>query len=136
MRRKELPEHLRGPYRGFVAVLDEIEPAKAGLADVLPSTRLPGRPLRDAVGGYRTRMIRATELMSAWRCDDLEIEWRACEQGLRDALERADRVMAAPEGPAGFEALLGTVERLMDALDPFVAAAERFSQLRRRVRTS
>ena len=59
-RRKELPPELRAPYEAFHAVLDEIEPAKAGLADVLPSTRLPGRPLNDAVGEYRTRLVRAT----------------------------------------------------------------------------
>ena len=60
-RRKELPEHLRQPYAAFQAVLEEIEPAKAGIADVLPSTRLPGRPLNDAVEEYRTRLERATQ---------------------------------------------------------------------------
>jgi hypothetical protein len=34
----------------------------------------------------------------------------------------------------GFEGLLGAVEQLMDPLDPFVAASERFRRLRQRVR--
>ena len=51
-RRKELPAELRAPYEAFHAVLDEIEPAKAGLADVArtslvrysPTASLSGRP--------------------------------------------------------------------------------------------
>jgi hypothetical protein len=134
IRRKELPQHLRSPYRAFLDVLSEIEPAKAGIADVVPSTRLPGRPWRDAVGEYRMRISVARGLMPPWRCDELATEWAACDDGLRRALERAERSLTNAEEPAGFEELLRTVERLMDPLDPFVAAAERFSRLRRRRR--
>jgi len=130
-RRKEVPEHLREPYAAFQAVLEEIEPAKAGIADVLPSTRLPGRPLNDAVGEYRTRLERATTAMPGWRCSELDGEWRACADGLAEGIDRATRLLAMDEDPAGFEGLLGTVEQLMDPLDPFAAAEERFRSLRR-----
>ena len=133
-RRKELPAELRGPYEAFQAVLEEIEPAKAGLADVLPSTRLPGRPLNDAVGEYRTRLMRATSKMAAWRRPELEDVWRACTDGLAHGIERATRLLERGTDPAGFEGLLGTVEQLMDPLDPFAAAEERFRSLRRRPR--
>jgi len=132
--RKELPAHLVGRHDAFLAVLAEIEPGKAGLADVLPGTRLPGRPLQDAVTEFRDRLIRAQDLMPAWRCPDLEGEWRACDQGVRSAIGRAVRLLELPEDPVGFEGLLGTVEQLMDPLDPFVAASERFRRLRQRVR--
>jgi hypothetical protein len=132
--RKALPPHLQGSYRGFLAVLEEVEPAKAGLADVPPSTRLPGRPLRDAVEEYRERLGRARRVMPTWRAPELEDEWAACDRGLREGLGRADRLLASPEDPQGFEALLGAVEHLMDPLDPFEAAAERFRRLRRRAR--
>ena len=133
-RRKDLPAELRAPYEAFHAVLDEIEPAKAGLADVLPSTRLPGRPLNDAVGEYRTRLMRATSMMAAWRRPELEDVWRACTDGLAHGSERATRLLERETDPPGFEALLGTVEQLMDPLDPFAAAEERFRSLRRRPR--
>ena len=133
-RRKELPVELRAPYEAFHAVLEEIEPAKAGLADVLPSTRLPGRPLNDAVGEYRTRLMRATSGMAAWRGPELEDVWWACTEGLAHGIDRATRLLERDQDPAGFEGLLGTVEQLMDPLDPFAAAEERFRSLRRRPR--
>ncbi len=131
-RRKELPEGLRAPYQAFLAVLEELEPAKAGIADVLPTTRLPGRPLRDAVEEYRDRLAHAQPLMPGWRCDQVDDEWEACVRGLAQALSRADHLLAQPEDPVGFEGLLGTVEQLLDPLDPFGSAAERFLRLRRR----
>jgi hypothetical protein len=131
-RRKELPAELVEPYAAFLRVLDEIEPAKSGVADVLPSTRLPGRPLKDAVSEFRERLARASIAMPTWRCAAVETEWAACAEGLAQARDRADRVLSLDEDPIGFEGLLGTVEQLMDPLDPFVAADERFRALRRR----
>lgn len=130
--RKELPAHLVGPNEAFVSVLAEIEPAKAGLTDVLPGTRLPGRPLRDAATEFRDRLARARDLMPRWRCPEVEEEWRACDLGVDEALHRAERLLGSHEDPTGFEGLLGAVTRLMDPLDPFVGAAERFRRLRRR----
>ena len=72
--------------------------------------------------------------MPAWRCPEIEDEWRACDQGVQEAVRRAVRLLELPDDPLGFEGLLGTVEQLMDPLDPFVAAAERFRKLRQRAR--
>ena len=132
--RKQLPPELEEPYRAFLRVLEEIEPAKAGLADVLPGTRLPGRPLNDAVEEYVSRLVRAKPTMRDWQVPALEPEWRACSEGLERAVDRGRRVLALDREPEGFEGLLGAVEYLMDPLDPFVAAAERFRRLRRRSR--
>jgi glycerophosphoryl diester phosphodiesterase len=116
----------------FHDVLDEIEPAKAGLADVLPSTRLPGRPLNDAVEAYLSHLRRAVTLMAAWRCPEVESIWHQCSHGLDVGIDRAQRLQSMPEDPVGFEGLLGTVEQLLDPLDPFAAAEEGFRHLRRR----
>ena len=132
IRRKELPADLRGPYEAFLAVLDRLEPAKAGLADVLPSTRLPGRPLNDATSDYLARLEGAAEFMRSWRCAPLEAQWRACNDGLAIGIDRARRLLAMDEDPPGFEGLLGTIEQLMDPLDAFAAAEERFRSLRAR----
>jgi hypothetical protein len=131
-RRKQLPPELAGRYEAFQAVLEEVEPAKAGVADVLPGTRLPGRPLRDAVGEYRERLVRAQRAMPAWRAPEVEREWIACSEGLDVAVDRATRLLTLETDPEGFEGLLGTVEQLLDPLEPFAAADERFRSLRRR----
>ena len=66
-RRKRLPDDLAAAYASFEAVLDELEPGKAALADVLPGTRMPGRPLHDALAEYAVRLEAAEPLMPAWR---------------------------------------------------------------------
>jgi len=131
-RRKELPASLAAPFAAFHAVVDEIEPAKAGIADVLPSTRLPGRPLHDAVEAYLVRLRRALALMPDWRCPEVDDIWLQCMEGLALGLERAERLLGMDQDPVGFEGLLGTVEQLMDPLDPFATAEDRFRSLRRR----
>jgi hypothetical protein len=50
-RRKRLPAELAVAFGAFQLVLQEIEPAKADLTDVVPGSRLPGRPLDDALHG-------------------------------------------------------------------------------------
>jgi hypothetical protein len=134
IRKKELPSELRPAFRAFSDVLDAIEPAKAAVADVLPGTRLPGRPLRDALVEYAAGIDRARAGMADWRRPELESEWQACAAGLETAADRARRLFGHEDAPVGFEALLGTVQALIEPLDPFVTAAERFRTLRVRTR--
>ena len=130
LRRKRLPEELVPAHAAFEAVLDELEPGKSGLADVLPGTRMPGRPLHDALAEYARRLDAAAPLMPAWRAPAVEAEWVACRDGLAIARARATTAIDAVD-PPGFEALLGLVSSLMDPLDPFADAEERFRRLRR-----
>jgi len=130
IRRKELPPDLRPAFRAFSEVVDAIEPAKAAVADVLPGTRLPGRPLNDAVAEYRAGIDRARTGMGAWRRPEVEAEWQACAAGLETAADRASALTGHEDDPVGFEGLLWTVQELIEPLDPFVAAAERFRDLR------
>jgi hypothetical protein len=135
-RRKELPPELEPAFRAFGEVVDAIEPAKAAVVDVLPGTRLPGRPLNDALVEYCDGIERAGRGMAGWRRPEIEDEWQACAAGLHVAEARATALQGHEHDPQGFEALLGTVQGLIEPLDPFVAAAERFRSLRRRPRRS
>jgi hypothetical protein len=129
-RRRRLPERLRDAEIAFSAVLHEVEPAKAALTQCMPSTRLPGRPLPDALAEYGEHLERAMVLMPAWRRPETDQVWIACDAGLQDALARARRLREDAPTLGGFEGLLGTIEGLMDPLDPFEAAARRFRDLR------
>jgi hypothetical protein len=135
-RRKELPPELEPAFHAFTEVVEAIEPAKAAVADVLPGTRLPGRPLRDALVEYCAGIERAGRGMAGWRRPEVEDEWRACASGLEAAEAKAAALVGHEDEPEGFEALLGTVQGLIEPLDPFVTAAERFRSLRRRPRRS
>jgi hypothetical protein len=131
-RRRVLPAHLVPAYDAFSRVLDHIEPAKAALADVLPSTRMPGRPLSDALLAFERGMSEARMGMQGWRRPEVEAEWQDCLRGVDEALSKARHLRQRAPAPPGFEALLATVQSLLDPLDPFHDAARRFSSLRRR----
>jgi hypothetical protein len=131
-RRKALPDELVPSFRAFHELLEEIEPAKAELTEVVPGTRLPGRPLDDALAGFVARLTRARDLMAAWRRPELEDEWSACMDGLAIALDRATQLLDDAYEASGFGSLIGVVEGLLDPLEPFAQAEERFASLRRR----
>jgi hypothetical protein len=133
LRRKVLPPELVAAYEAFLTVLAEIEPAKAGLAGVLPTTRLPGRPLVDALGEFEERLKRARALMPSWRRAELEAEWTGCDEGLRRSLDMARRLREDAPELGGFEGLLGAIQELLDPLEAFEGAAARFGRLRRRI---
>jgi hypothetical protein len=127
-RRRSSPE-LRSSFTAFGNVLEHLEPAKAALTEVMPTTRLPGRPLPDALAEFEDGLERAEALMPGWRTPALEAEWIACERGLLEARERARRLREDAPDLGGFEGLIWAVEELMAPLDGFAAAAERFGQL-------
>jgi hypothetical protein len=131
LRRKRIPEDLRGPLEGLRTVVAEVEAAKRAMTGTVPSTRLPGKPLAEALSEFEERLGQAQDLMPAWRHPNLEDEWRACGDGIRESLERARRLREDPPELGGFEGLIWAVDQLLEPLEAFEAAAERFRTLRR-----
>jgi hypothetical protein len=113
----------------FHAVLDELEPAKAALTEVMPTTRMPGRPLTDALLEFEGGLDRSAPSMPAWRTRDVETQWCACDAGLEQARTRARRFREEAPDLGGFEGLIWAVEHLLAPLEPFAAADERFREL-------
>ena len=128
-RRKRLPGALEPAYAAFVQVLGDVEPAKAALSSVMPTTRLPGRPLPDAVIEFEERLGRARDAMPGWRADEVEREWTACDAGVTEALARARRLREEAPDLGGFEGLIWAVGELLAPLEPFEAAERRFREL-------
>lgn len=116
----------------FHLLLDELEPAKAALADSVPGPRMPGRPLHDALDEFTARLERARSLMPAWRCPELEDPWHACDAALGEALDLGRRAVERAHGLTGFEPLLGLVQDLLDVLEPFAEAEAALKGLGRR----
>lgn len=129
LRRKRTTPEVQASLDAFRAVLLFLEPAKAALTDVMPTTRMPGRPLPDALAEFEDGLARAGERMPAWRTPALEPEWLACEQGLADAMSRAGRFREDAPELGGFEGLIWAVEEMMAPLDGFATAADRFREL-------
>jgi hypothetical protein len=129
---RRLPEDLRPALEGFRAVVQHVERAKQSMTDAVPTTRLPGRPLAEALLEFEDELGAAQAEMPRWRTDDLETEWRACECAIERARADAEELRLAAEAPAGFEALIGTIGDLLAPLEAFALVADRFRDLRRR----
>lgn len=130
LRRKRLSTALFPRFEAFTSVVREIELAKDALTTAVPTTRLPGRPLAEALHAFEERLQTALDAMPSWRCPELEGEWTACRAVVEGALAAAERLRLEASHPAGFEGLIGTIGDLLDPLDAFEAAADRFRALR------
>ena len=87
--------------------------------------------MAEAISEFEDDLHRARELMSRWRTPDLEDEWLACQAGIADSLERVRRLREDPPELGGFEGLIWVVDQVLEPLEAFEAAAERFRSLRR-----
>jgi len=129
LRRKRSSPEVQSSFTAFRDVLGHLEPAKAALTEVMPTTRLPGRPLPDALAEFEEGLDRSRAVMPGWRAPEVEPEWIACERGLAAARHRARRFREDAPELGGFEGLIWAVEELMAPLDVFAVAAERFREL-------
>lgn len=130
-RRKARPAvsaELRDLFVSFRRTVAAVEAAKRSLAAAAPHGRSPGVPLAEALAGFEEGLREASASMASWRRPEVEKEWHACSEGLDEALRRAERLRlgAAPEG---YEHLYGELEDLMDPLEAFASAVERFRQV-------
>jgi hypothetical protein len=101
------------------------------MTSTVPSTRLPGTPLPDALLELEDHLDRAKELMPGWRHPELEQEWLACVEGIDESLGRAAKLRDEAPDLAGFDGLIWAVDQVLAPLEAFEAAAERFRTLRR-----
>ena len=130
-RRRRLPEHLAAPFEAFQALVPMLERAKAALTESVPGTRLPGRPLAETLWEFEEGLRAVDQGMPAWRISEVEPQWLAARDGVREALSLAQRLRGESPEPAGFEGLIGLIGDLLAPLgEPFEQAAERFRSLR------
>ncbi|MGH2641835.1 MAG: hypothetical protein ACRDGO_09080 [Actinomycetota bacterium] len=130
-RRKRLSPELDAALANLRAVVAQVEAAKQAMTGTVPSTRSAGTPLAEGILELEQRLAAAQELMPAWHHPDLQEEWRACEAGIEESLERARGMREDPPELGGFEGLIWAVDQLLAPLEAFEPAAERFRTLRR-----
>jgi hypothetical protein len=130
-RKRRLTDDLRDSLDRLRDVVTEVEAAKDAMTGTVPSTRSAGTPLAEGILELEQRLAAAQGLMPPWRHPDLEVEWLACDEGIRESMERARRLREDPPELSGFEGLIWAVDQLLAPLEAFEAAAERFRTLRR-----
>ena len=129
-RRKRLPEELRAPHDAFRRVLHRVERAKDELTAAVPTARLPGRPLAEALLAFEEELREAERGMSAWRHPAVAEVWERCRSALAEARATAERLRLEAPDPGGFEGLVGLIDDLLAPLEAFEEASVRFLDLR------
>ena len=131
LRRKQLPAELRGPLEALRAVVEHVQAGKDAMTSTVPSTRLPGTSLPDALLELDEHLAEAKHLMPTWRHPDVDDEWCGCDEAIDESLRRAATLREEAPDLGGFEGLIWAVDQVLGPLEAFEAAAERFRTLRR-----
>ncbi|MCA1727166.1 MAG: hypothetical protein LC722_05820 [Actinobacteria bacterium] len=130
MRRRRLAPELEEVRGAFDRAVGPVEEAKEAAVSAMPTARLPGRPLADALMGFEDALEEARSRMPGWRHQALEEEWSRCSDALAEALRMAERLrLEAPH--LGFDAMAFALQDLIAPLEAFEEAALRFRSLRR-----
>ena len=130
LKRRQIPPELEEAHAVFESTLSLVERAKEDLVSSVPSARAPGRPLAEALADYEEGLAAAKAGMAGWRRGETEAPWAACDAGLDEAVELAERFrLETPELP--FDALMFAMQDLMVPLDAFESAARAWRKLRR-----
>lgn len=130
-RRKTKPEvesHLRDALLSFRRTLSLVEEAKETLSAAAPGGRAAGVPLAEALAGFEQGLREAYASMPSWRRPQVMEAWTACRLSLEEAGRRAERFRLA-DPPEGYEQLYGELGDLMEPLDAFADAFDRFREL-------
>lgn len=102
--------------RAFHETVVRVEEAKASLVAVVPAGRAPGAPLADSLVAFEEGLRAAEASMASWQADSSAEIWERCRTGIREALERAEKLrLAAPT--LDYESLVMTLGRLIEPLE-------------------
>jgi hypothetical protein len=118
---------LRRAFDAFRKTLGEVEEAKRALAAAAPGGRTAGMPLAGALAAFEEGLGQARASMQEWRRPEVDAEWSACTEGLEEAARRAEELRLG-QTVDGYEQLYGRLAELMDPLDAFGVALDRFSR--------
>ena len=127
--RRRGPADLAPEREAFEAALGLVERAKEALVDAVPRARRPGLPLAEALFEFEEGLRGAALLADRWWHPSVDAWWRACRDGIAEALARSERLhVEAPE--LSFEELAFTAQDLIAPLEPFEGAARSVEELR------
>ena len=85
-------------------------------------------PLAQALAAFEEGLREAGEALPGWRTSEVEEGWQLCASALLEASRRAEALRLG-HPPDGYEQLYATLADLMEPLEVFAVALERFQAL-------
>ena len=130
--RRRLPPRIQPAFDSFAQVVADVERGRAALTRAVPSARLAGRPLAEALLGFEDALAAADRNMRTWWIAEVDAPWEAAAAGLRASRQLAARIRLESPDPGGFEGLIGVIGDLLAPLEAFGEARDAFERLRTR----
>jgi hypothetical protein len=105
-----------------------VDEAKGTLASAAPGGRSAGVLLAEALAGFEQGLREAYASAPSWRLPEVMEAWNVCRASLEEAGRRAERFRLG-DPPESYGQLYGELGDLMEPLDAFADAFERFREL-------
>jgi hypothetical protein len=130
LRRRKLavrPE-LRRSFESFRLTGALVEEARSTLYLGVPSGRASRLSPAEALAGFEALLDEAARAMPSWRLPEVDAEWQACLDALVESARRAERLRLGP-APEGYEQLAPVLDEVLEPLEAFAAADNRYRSL-------
>ncbi len=118
---------LQKVLEGFRSTVALVERAKTEVVAAAPTGRGPGRPVAEALAAFEAFLAEARSTMPAWRSRPFDADWTACSRALDEAGRRAE-LLRLEGSPVGYEELYGVLGDLLEPLEAFGVARDRFGR--------
>jgi len=125
-RRPVLPPEHTAAWWAFLDCCDVLEGGRRVLLGVLPVGRVEPAPITVGTAALRRAIDDVRAWMPAWRLDELEEEWVACDRALDTALRSLAAIHEVAASTDELDDVLDPVRMMMDRLDAFADAEAAF----------
>ena len=123
-RKPDLPPELHERWWAFLDCAEVIEGGRRVLLGTLPTGRVEPAPIGVGTDAVRRAVADARSWMPRWYLDELDADWRECQQALDEAERGCDELDEVAATTDELEELLEAVQDVVEPLDSF-ADAER-----------
>ena len=133
VRRKTMPAHLADAWAAFQAQAQTVQDARRVVLACLPVGRVDPAPVPVGLDLLRDELLALRPAMPAWRVDEVDTQWRACDESVDEAMAAIPDAHEVAQSSTELEELLGAVAGVVEPLgDAWEAAERHWLSLRRR----
>ena len=135
LRRKVLPAEIRPAWEAFSTQAHRVQQAREALLSCLPVGRGSQRaPVQVGIELMRDELDAVRPEMASWRVEAVEEAWQDCVGATDRARARVDRALAVADTTDEIHDLYHEVAAIVQPLEAWADAEERWHQLRQRRR--